>query len=77
MSTSTVDSKRRIVLSTGRPGDVFDIQELAEGRYILVRLEKPERPVPLSRKACLRAMSEAPLRPTLGWNELRELARSP
>jgi hypothetical protein len=38
MNASTVDSKKRIVLPNGRPGDVFDIQQQAEGRFLLVRL---------------------------------------
>ena len=42
MSISTIDSKKRIVLPGGRPGDVFDIQQQAEGRFLLIRLEKPE-----------------------------------
>jgi len=60
MSTSTVDSKKRIVLPNGRPGDVFDIQQQAEGRFILVRLEKPERAEGISRRACMEAMRKAP-----------------
>ena len=77
MSTSTVDSKKRIVLPSGRPGDVFDIQEQADGRFLLVRLEKPKPAEPMSRETCLRAMRSAPLRPKMTWEELRELTRKP
>ena len=77
MGTSTVDSKRRIVLPNGRPGDVFDIQQVADGRFRLVRLERPERPERMSRKACLEAMGRAPLRPTMKWEELRKMTREP
>jgi len=35
MSTSTVDSKKRVVSPGGRPGDIFDIQQQAEGRFLL------------------------------------------
>ena len=75
MSTSTVDAKKRIVLPEGRPGDVFDIQQQAEGRFLLVRLEKPEQGERLSREACLEAMRKAPLRPTMAWEHLRALTR--
>jgi len=75
MSISTVDSKKRIVLPKGRPGDVFDIQQQEEGRFLLVRLEKPRRAAHMTRKACLEAMRKAPLRPTLTWEELRKLTR--
>lgn len=75
MSTSTVDTNKRIVLPNGRPGDVFDIQPQAEGRFLLVRLEKPEAAERMSREACIEAMRKAPLRPTMTWERLRELTR--
>ena len=77
MSTSTVDIKKRIILPGGRPGDVFDIQQQEEGRFLLIRLEKPLRTKQMSRKACLEAMHKAPLRPTMTWEKLRELTREP
>jgi hypothetical protein len=77
MSTSTVDAKKRIVLPGGRPGDVFDIQQQADGRLLLVRLEKPERADRMSRATCVKAMRKAPLRPTLPWEKLRKLTREP
>jgi bifunctional DNA-binding transcriptional regulator/antitoxin component of YhaV-PrlF toxin-antitoxin module len=77
MATSKVDSKKRIVLPNGRPGDVFDIQQQAEGRFILVRLEKPQSREHTTREACLEAMRQAPLRQTITWEELRELTREP
>ena len=77
MSISTVDAKKRIVLPSVRPGDVFDIQQQAEGRFLLVRLEKPEHAARMSRKACMEAMRKAPLQPTMTWEKLRELTREP
>jgi hypothetical protein len=77
MATYTVDTKKRIILPAGRPGDVFDIQQQAEGRFLLIRLEKPERSEKLSKKACMDAMRKAPLRPTLTWEKLREMTREP
>lgn len=77
MSTSTVDSKKRIVLPNGRPGDVFDVQQQAEGRLVLVRLQKPERGDRMSRRACFEAMRKAPLRSSLTWEKLRQLTREP
>ena len=77
MSTSTVDSKKRIVLPAGRPGDVFDIQQQAEGRILLIRLEKPKQAKRMSKKACVAAMRKAPLRPALTWDDLRKLTREP
>jgi len=77
MSTFKVDTKKRIVLPGGQPGDVFDIQQQAEGRFLLIRLEKPERSAKMSKKACIEAMRKAPLRPTLTWEKLREMTREP
>lgn len=77
MSTFKVDTKKRIVLPNGRPGDVFDIQQQADGRFLLIKLEKPERTERMTRKACMEAMRKAPLRPTMPWERLRELTREP
>ena len=77
MSVSKVDSKKRIVLPGGQPGDVFDIQQQAEGRFLLIRLEKPEHTERMSRRACMEAMRKAPLQPTMTWEKLRDLTREP
>jgi hypothetical protein len=77
MSTYTVDTKKRILLPGGRPGDVFDIQQQAEGRFLLIRMEKPERSEHMSKKACMKAMRKAPLRLTMTWEKLRDLTRAP
>jgi hypothetical protein len=77
MAVSTVDSKKRVVLPSGRPGDVFEIQQQAGGRFLLVRLERPERAERMSRKGCMEAMRKAPLSPTMKWEKLRTLTREP
>ncbi len=77
MSTSKMDSKKRIVLPGGQPGDVFDIQQQDNGRYLLVRLERPESREHMSREACLDAIDAAPLRPAMSWEQLRQLTREP
>jgi hypothetical protein len=69
------DSKRRVVLPRARPGDIYDVQEQGEGRYLLVRLERPEPKAPMSREDCLRAMDDRPLRPGMTWEELQGLTR--
>ena len=60
MAVSTVDSKKLVVIPGGRPGDVFDIQQQAQGRFLLVRLEKPESAGRPSKQACIEAMRKAP-----------------
>jgi hypothetical protein len=78
MSISIVDSKKRIVLQSGQPGDVFEIQQQAAGRFLLIRLEKPERGVRrMTKKASMEAMRKAPLRSTMTWAKLRQLTREP
>jgi hypothetical protein len=78
MSVSIVDSKKRIVLQSGQPGDVFEIQQQADGRFLLIRLEKPQRAVRrMTKKASMEAMRRAPLRSTMTWDKLRRLTREP
>lgn len=77
MSTSTVDAEKRVVLPTGRPGDVYDVQRQNERRLLLVRLERPEPGERISKQACLEAMRKAPLRPKGRWEQLRQLTREP
>lgn len=75
MSTTTADSKKRVVIPTAKPGDVFDIQTQAEGRYLLVRLQPPDIVPKKNREECLRAMAEYPLALRLSWDQLRQLTR--
>ncbi len=77
MSTSTVDSKKRVVLASGKQGEVYDVQSQGEGRLLLVRLERPRRKKHMNKKACLAAMNKSPLRPTMGWDQLRRTTREP
>lgn len=77
VSTSTVDAEKRVVLPTGRPGDVYDVQRQNERRLLLVRLERPEPGERISKQACLEAMRKAPLRPKGRWEQLRQLTREP
>jgi hypothetical protein len=73
--TTKADSKKRIVLPTASPGDVFDIHDHGDGRLTLVRLARPEPKARLSRTQCLKAIADAPLHPKMDWAELRRLTR--
>ena len=75
--TTTADSKKRIVLPTARPGDVFDVQRQGEGQFVIVRLARPEPRARLTKAQCLRAISAAPLHPTMDWETLKGLTREP
>ena len=75
--TSKVDQKKRVVLPGATPGDLFDVQRVAENRFVLVRLEKPAPEKRPSAVHCRRAMSAAPLKPRLTWDELRAITREP
>lgn len=76
MAISTADSRRRVVLPTARPGDVFDIQSQGEGRLLLVRLEPKPGPR-MSMARCLEAIAAAPLRPKMTWDSLKAVTREP
>jgi len=74
MDLSKVDSKKRIVLPKGQPGDVYYIEEQSEDRILLVKLQKPEHPH-LSKEDALAAMEANPICPTMSWEQLRSLTR--
>ena len=75
--TTTADSKRRVVLPTARPGDVFDVQRQADGHFVLVRLERPEPKARMTRAQCLQAIEASPIQPKMDWETLRKLTREP
>lgn len=37
--TVTADNKRRVVLPTAKPGELFEVELAGEGRFILTRME--------------------------------------
>lgn len=75
--TVTADTKKRVIIGRAHPGDVFDVQEQGEGRFLLVRLEKPKPKRSLSEAACQKAIEATPLHFRLTWDELRQLTREP
>ena len=75
--TTTADSKKRVVLPTASPGDVFDVQRFGDGQFMLVRLARPEPRARLTRAQCLRAIGSAPLLPKMDWEALRGMTREP
>jgi hypothetical protein len=77
MSTAVMDAKKRVVISAGRPGDVYDVQRQDDSHILLVRLEPARRRKRMTRRACLAAMQEAPLRPRMKWEQLKRLTREP
>jgi hypothetical protein len=77
MPISTADAKKRVVVATARPGDVFEIQSQGEGRLLLVRLGAPKAAPKMRRAGCLKAIASAPLRTTTSWLALRAMTREP
>lgn len=68
------DSKRRVMLPGAEPGDVYEVQELGKGRYLLVRLQSRTK---MSREDCLRAIDDQPVHFRMTWEELVRLTREP
>lgn len=77
MPTSTADAKRRIVLPTAEPGDIFDLRSQGEGRLLLVRFERPKPETRMTKDRCLEAIAASPLRPRLTWDSLKAVTREP
>lgn len=69
-----VDSKGSVVLPGAEPGDVSEVQERGEGRYLLVRLQSLTK---MSREECLRAIDDHPLHFRMTCEELVRLTRGP
>ena len=77
MKVARADTKRRVVIPGAEPGDVFDIQQEGEGRYLLVRLQRPPATPRMTRQECRDAMARSPLTPIMSWEELRSMTREP
>jgi hypothetical protein len=74
MKVVRVDSKKRIVLPDGKPGDWMLVEESEGGTYTLKRVELPKsrRKSPSGVRKAVRA---APLKMRLDWEALRKLTR--
>lgn len=67
--TVTCDSKRRVILPAGQPGDRFDVEFSSDGRMIFTRLAPVKRKVTYVRKnGLLLAVTDAPV----SWEETRQ-----
>lgn len=75
--TTKADSKKRVVLPTAKPGDVFDIQNDGEGRFLLIRLAPVKLKARMNRDQCIKAIAGAPLRPSMDWETLKAITREP
>lgn len=43
--TTTVDAKKRVILGLAKPGERFDVQQTADGAFLLRRLEPVKKAV--------------------------------
>lgn len=75
MATATADAKRRVLLPSVNPGDVFEIQSQGEGRLLLVRLEASKTEPKMSLERCLEVIATNPLRPKMPWEALKAMTR--
>ena len=76
MKVVKVDSKKRIVLSDSKPGDLMAVEETADGTYTLTQVRLPARKR-MSKSAVQRAMTEKPVDMSVSWEELRKQTREP
>ena len=75
MSTARADAKKRIVIRTAKPGEIFDIRRQDDDRYLLVRLQQPGTGPRMTREECLNAIARSPLNMEMSWDRLRRLTR--
>ncbi|MGC9452240.1 MAG: hypothetical protein ACP5I4_12430 [Oceanipulchritudo sp.] len=76
MKVCRVDSKKRVVLPGGKPGDYMLVEETEAGTYTLKRMEMP-RARPKSAAAVRKVLTERPLKMRMDWDALRKLTREP
>lgn len=76
MKICRLDSKKRLVLPEGKPGDWMVVEEAEAGTYILKRMEVP-RTRRRSAAATRKAVTKSPLEMRMDWEELRKLTREP
>jgi len=72
MAIAKVDSENRILIPNCQPGDLYEMQQVAEGRLLLVRIDNP-KVAPMMKQASLDAIRKSPLRLTMSWDELQAL----
>ena len=73
--TVKADDKKRVVLPGANPGDVFDCENQGPGRFLLIRLNKPEPPKRKTRKEVLKAIEKSTLHLDMSWEELKAWTR--
>ena len=76
MEITTVDTKRRIVLTGATPGESYSVREVASGHYELAKVIPAPRPK-LTAEERDALLASAPLTPKMDWEELRSLTREP
>jgi hypothetical protein len=74
--TLTADSKKRVVLPTAVPGDVFAVEQTNQG-ILLRRVYRQTRRKKLTKAQALKAIRTWKFKPSMTWEELRKLTREP
>ena len=75
--TVTADSKKRVVVPSARPGDVFTCEQRDENHFWLARLNPPPPPKKMTKAQVRRAIKNSKMKFDMTWDELRELTREP
>jgi hypothetical protein len=76
MKVVRVDSKKRVVLPDGKPGDWMLVEESEAGTYTLKRVELPKTRRKSS-SSVRKAVRTTPLNMKMDWEQLRKLTREP
>jgi hypothetical protein len=74
--TLTADAKKRVVIPGAVPGDVFALEETAQG-LLLKRIYRPTSKKKLTKRDVLRAIRAWKCIPAMSWEELRKITREP
>ncbi len=74
--TLTADSKKRVVLPSAVPGDVFVWDETVDG-LVLKRVYRPTIRTKRTKAEVLKAIKNWKAVPKITWEELRKMTREP
>jgi hypothetical protein len=74
--TLTADTKKRVVIPSAAPGDVFSCDQTEHGVILRRIYRKPSRKK-LTKAQVLKAIRASKFKPAMSWEKLRRLTREP
>jgi len=74
--TLTADTKKRVIIPSAAPGDVFTCEQTEQG-VLLRRIYRQAPQKKLTKAQALKAIRGSKFKPAMSWEKLRKLTREP